>query len=162
MLGQAEDPLPVIFVTAHGNISSSVRTMKQGAIDFLTKPVREISCYNRSGAADAGSGCRHAANAATEAGVTRSLRKADAVRARGLCSSWSGGLANKQIADVLGTTERTIKAHRAQLMPKWGCNRPSSWGRGGRVARRALSQAAPALDMARPESTPAETLMGLR
>jgi FixJ family two-component response regulator len=40
LLAQAEDPLPVIFLTAHGNVSSSVHAMKQGAVDFLTKPVR--------------------------------------------------------------------------------------------------------------------------
>jgi FixJ family two-component response regulator len=39
-LAQAEEPLPVVFVTAHGDVSSSVRAMKQGAIDFLTKPVQ--------------------------------------------------------------------------------------------------------------------------
>ena len=46
-LAQADEPLPVVFLTAHGDISSSVHAMKRGAVDFLTKPVRGVSCSMR-------------------------------------------------------------------------------------------------------------------
>ena len=46
-LAQADEPLPVVFLTAHGDISSSVHAMKRGAVDFLTKPVRVVSCSMR-------------------------------------------------------------------------------------------------------------------
>jgi FixJ family two-component response regulator len=83
-LAQSEEPLPVIFLTAHGDISSSVRAMKQGAVDFLTKPVRGDELLEAVQRALAWA--PPTANAATEARVARSLRKADVARARGLCA----------------------------------------------------------------------------
>jgi FixJ family two-component response regulator len=148
-LAQSEEPLPVIFVTAQGDISSSVRAMKQGAVDFLTKPVREGELPKRcsghwpwappSGKRGdrSGSGARY---------------ERPTLREREVFALVVGGLLNKQIADLLGTTERTIKAHRAQVMHKLGVQSPVELGRAVEWIGE-LFQAAPALDRARRQST---------
>jgi FixJ family two-component response regulator len=85
VLAQAEDPLPVIFLTAHGNVSSSARAMKQGAVDFLTKPARGdelLEAVQRTLAW----GATKRQTWRQKRGVACSLRKADAARARGLCA----------------------------------------------------------------------------
>jgi FixJ family two-component response regulator len=119
--------LPVIFVTAHGDISSSVRAMKQGVVDFLTKPVRGdelLEAVQRALARDA-----------AERQTRRQKREWRAryerltLREREVFALVVGGLPNKQICDVLGTTERTVKAHRAQLMHKMGVQSAVELGR---------------------------------
>ena len=127
MLAQAEDPLPVIFITAHGDISSSVRAMKQGAVDFLTKPVRGDELLEAVQ--------RALARGAAERQTWRQKREWRAryerltLREREVFAHVVGGLSNKQIANVLGTTVRTIKAHRAQLMQKMGVQSAVQLGR---------------------------------
>jgi FixJ family two-component response regulator len=122
-LARSEEPLPVIFLTAHGDISSAVRAMKQGAVDFLTKPVlgRELL---------------EAVQRALAWGSTeRQTREWHAryerltLREREVFALVIGGLLNKQICDVLGITERTIKAHRAQVMYKMEVQSPVELGR---------------------------------
>jgi len=126
-LAQAEEPLPVVFLTAHGDISSSVQAMKRGAADFLTKPVRGdvlLDAVQRALARGA---------AARE---TRRQKRAWGARYESLTSREREvftlvvrGLLNKQIADVIGTRERTVKAHRAQVMQKMGVQSPAELGR---------------------------------
>jgi FixJ family two-component response regulator len=108
--------LPIVFLTGHGDIETSVRTIKAGAEDFLTKPVRSellLEAIERALA-------HHA--------VLRGRRaKLDSVRAhiaaftpreRQVFELVVRGKINKQIAHELGTTERTVKAHRHQVMEK--------------------------------------------
>jgi FixJ family two-component response regulator len=115
-LRQQKAPLPVIFLTGHGDIPSSVRAMKLDAVDFLTKPVCAddlLAAVQRAFAADA------------EAREAR-YRKQDILaryekltpREREVLALVVRGLLNKQIAFELGTVERTIKAHRAQIIAK--------------------------------------------
>lgn len=117
-LGRMDDPLPVIFLTGHGDVHSSVRAMKRGAVDFLTKPVSGeelIEAVQRAIALDArGRAERHGLRELTRryAGLTPRERQVFALVARGLL--------NKQIAGQLGTSERTVKAHRARVMSKMG------------------------------------------
>jgi len=150
MLAQAKDPLPVIFITAHGDISSSVRAMKQGAMDFLTKPVRGDELFEAVR--------RALAWGAAERQTRRQKREWRAryerltPREREVFALVVGGLSNKHIANVLGTTERTIKAHRAQLMHKMGVQSPAELGRAVEWLGE-FFQAAPALDIARRQST---------
>jgi FixJ family two-component response regulator len=126
-LAKAQEPLPVIFLTAHGDVSSSVRAMKGGAVDFLTKPVLGddlLDAVRRALASDA---------AGRE---TRRLRRNWITRYEKLSSREREvfalivrGLPNKQIADVLSISERTVKAHRCQVMHKMGVQSPAELGR---------------------------------
>jgi len=115
-LRKEDEPLPVIFLTGHGDIRSSVRAMKGDAVDFLTKPVSEsdlIPAIKRALAADA--------EARKERRQKRELLaryKELTPREREVMAMVVRGLLNKQIAFELGTVERTIKAHRAQIMAK--------------------------------------------
>ncbi len=117
-LARAADPLPVIFLTGHGDVHSSVRAMKRGAVDFLTKPVSGeelINAVRRAIALDAAG--------RTERRALRELRHRYArltPREREVFALVARGLLNKQIAGELGTTERTVKAHRAHVMKKMG------------------------------------------
>ncbi len=116
IIRQQKQPLPVIFLTGHGDVPSSVRALKRSAIDFLIKPV----CSD-----DLTAAVKRAIAVDAEARETRQLD-------RKLLASYEGltprerevlvlvvrGMLNKQIAYELGTVERTIKAHRAQIMAK--------------------------------------------
>jgi len=115
-LSREEDPLPVIFLTGHGDVHASVRAMKRGAVDFLTKPVAGeelVEAVRRAIALDA------------EARVARRFRRelraryeSLTPRERQVFALVARGLLNKQIAADLETSERTVKAHRAHVMRK--------------------------------------------
>jgi FixJ family two-component response regulator len=108
--------LPVVFLTGHGDIPMTVRAMKAGAADFLTKPVEQqhlLSAVNNALQRDA------AVRRASE--CMRVLREHYALltpRERDVYSRVIEGKLNKQIAADLGAAERTIKAHRAHIMHK--------------------------------------------
>lgn len=110
--------LPLVFLTGHGDVSSSVRAMKAGAIDFLTKPCDDtdlIAAVERALSRDA------AARAAREEQLAVKARfEALTPREREVCLLVSRGLLNKQIAADLGTSEKTIKVHRGRVMDKLG------------------------------------------
>ncbi len=116
ILSRQREPLPVIFLTGHGDVPSSVRALKRNAIDFLQKPVPEddlIAAVKRALASDAEARERRRREqelVTRYEGLTRRERQVLVLVARGLL--------NKQIAFELGTVERTIKAHRAQVMAK--------------------------------------------
>lgn len=108
--------LPILFATAFGDVGSSVRAMKMGAVDFLTKPIDEhelLSVVERALALDA--------ERRRVAAVLRALNQRLGrltPREREVFGLVVTGMLNKQIAARLGTTERTIKAHRARVMRK--------------------------------------------
>ncbi len=110
------DTLPVIFLTGHGDIPQSVRAMRQGAADFLTKPVRRSELIPA---------IRHALAMQEAEAESTGRRKEVAERFAKLTPREKevfelvvAGRLNKQIAALLGTSERTIKAHRARIMEK--------------------------------------------
>jgi FixJ family two-component response regulator len=148
-LAQAEEPLPVVFLTAHGDISSSVHAMKRGAVDFLTKPVRGDELLDAVQ--------RALARGATAWGTRRQKREWGAryqsltPREREVFALVVRGLLNKQIADVLGASERTVKAHRAQVMHKMGVQSPAELGRAVEWLGE-IFQATSAADIARREN----------
>jgi FixJ family two-component response regulator len=111
-------PLPVVFLSAHGDIPTSVRAIRRGAEDFLTKPVKREALEEALGRALARD------REAREAGAERASRQArlDTLtpREREVLGHVVKGRLNKQIAADLGTTERTIKAHRAAIAQKLG------------------------------------------
>jgi len=115
-LAQSENPLPIVFLTGHGDIPTSVRAVRAGADDFLTKPVQKevlFPAIERALARDAQEREMRARR--------RELRaRFDALtpREREVLAHVLRGQLNKQIAGDLGASERTIKAHRANLMAK--------------------------------------------
>jgi FixJ family two-component response regulator len=115
---EAENPVPVIFLTGRGDVHSSVRAMKRGAVDFLTKPVAGdelLDAVRRAIALD-----RTARRKRRERAQLRARYDALTAREREVFSFVARGLLNKQVAAALGTSERTIKAHRANVMRKMG------------------------------------------
>jgi len=115
-LAKDADTLPVVFLTGHGDIPMTVRAVKAGAVDFLTKPVEGKTLL-----------------AAIEAALARDLvRRTERSELRGLQARYETltprerevfaqvvtGKLNKQIAGDIGAAERTVKAHRARVMEK--------------------------------------------
>jgi FixJ family two-component response regulator len=108
--------LPIVFLTGHGDIPTSVRAIKAGADDFLTKPVSKDELLGAIERAVA----RHRAGQALHSRLDslRSLVATLTPREREVFELVVRGKMNKQIAFALGTTERTIKAHRQKVMEK--------------------------------------------
>jgi RNA polymerase sigma factor (sigma-70 family) len=117
-LAEANIQIPIIFITAHGDIPMTVRAMKAGAVEFLTKPFRDQDLLD-------------AAHVALERDRTRRQQEAEIATLRKRFESLTprerevlplviSGLLNKQIAAEIGTSEGTVKVHRSQLMRKMG------------------------------------------
>jgi FixJ family two-component response regulator len=119
--------LPVVFLTGHGDLTTGIRAMKSGAVDFLIKPVERkalLAAIERALEADA---AQRAARAADQNLQTRfALLTA---RERDVFDLVVAGRLNKQIADALGIAERTVKAQRAQVMAKLGAANAAELGK---------------------------------
>ena len=110
--------LPVIFITGHGDIPMSVRAMKAGALEFLTKPFRDqdlLDAIQQALERD-----RSARQQRSETAELRERFDSLTSREREVMGLVVSGLLNKQIAGELGTSEVTIKIHRSQVMKKMG------------------------------------------
>lgn len=126
--------LPVVFLTGHATVSSSVRAMKAGAVDFLTKPVKRdilLDAVQRALARD----------------TTQRAARADADRLRERFASLTerqrkvfqlvvAGKLNKQIADELDAAERTVKRDREQVMAKLEAGSVADLGRLAELLKR--------------------------
>jgi len=108
--------VPVIFITGHGDIQMSVQAMKAGAVEFLTKPFRDQELIDavRSGIHRDREGRKER----TELAVLREGLSQLTQRERQVMALVVEGLLNKQIALRLGTSEKTVKIHRSQVMRK--------------------------------------------
>lgn len=115
-LARSDSALPVIFLTGHGDIPTTVRAMRNGAVDFLTKPVHRDHLFDSIERALAQGRERHAAG--EQRHVVRDRFGTLTARERAVFERVTDGRLNKQIAAELGISERTIKAHRAQVMEK--------------------------------------------
>ena len=117
-LAEANIHIPIIFMTGHGDIPMTVRAMKDGAVDFLTKPFRDQDMLDA---------------VVTAIERDRKRREADKIianlqalletltpREREILALVSSGLMNKQIAGELGLAEITVKIHRGHIMKKMG------------------------------------------
>jgi FixJ family two-component response regulator len=108
--------VPIIFITGHGDIPMSVKAMKSGALEFLTKPFRDdtlLEAIRQALAKDSARRQEQAERSALQQRYTTLTRRESEVM-RMVVS----GMLNKQIAYELGTSEITIKVHRAQVMHK--------------------------------------------
>lgn len=108
--------VPIIFLTGHGDIPMSVQAMKRGAVDFLTKPVNDDDLIKAVRAALAKD--RIARQARNELDDIQERLATLTPREREVLTHVVSGQLNKQIADDLGTVEKTIKVHRARVMEK--------------------------------------------
>ncbi len=106
--------LPIVFLTGHGDIPMSVRAMKAGAVDFLTKPVKDTDLLRAVSAALA-----RAAEQREAATISARLTLLTP-REREVMEHVIAGKLNKQIASDLGTGEQNIKIHRGRMMHKMG------------------------------------------
>jgi len=116
-LSQREDA-SVVFLTGRADVEMSVRAMKAGAVDFLSKPVKRdalIDAVQRALARDSDRRERHQEQAALQA-----LYASLSPRERTVYDGVVSGKLNKQIAGELGTSIRTVKFHRARVMEKLG------------------------------------------
>jgi FixJ family two-component response regulator len=113
---------PVVFLTGRGDVPSSVRAMKAGAVDFLTKPVDAdalLEAVTRGLARDG-----DARRAAIERRKAEAMLDTLTPRERELVPYLLTGRLNKQIAADLGVVEKTIKVHRSRVMQKLGVRSP--------------------------------------
>jgi len=115
-LEQEACPLPIVFLTAQGDIATTVQAMKHGATDFLTKPVDDIELLAAIQEALATGRMRRRTSVERER--TAQCLATLTERERQVLELIVAGKLNKQIAADLGTVERTIKFHRANLMRK--------------------------------------------
>lgn len=126
-LGERGFAMPIVFLTGHADVPSTVRAMRAGAVDFLEKPVdreRLFDALQRALEQDA------KARAAREALRQRDQRLAAlTAREREVFERVVAGQRNQAIADELGVSLRTVKAYRAQLMDKLGVGSAAELGR---------------------------------
>ena len=117
-LAAANIHLPIVFITGHGDIPMSVKAMKGGAIEFLTKPFRDQDLLDAINLGLA----RDRARLESENILGRLRARFDTLtqREREVMAGVVAGRLNKQIAAELGITEITVKVHRAQVMRKMG------------------------------------------
>jgi len=115
-LTDTDAALPIIFLTGHGDIPMSVRAMKAGAVEFLTKPFREQDLLDAIRSAIERDRTMRAER--YERTQLRSRYASLTPRERDVLARIVGGFLNKQIAAELGTTEATVKEQRAHVMAK--------------------------------------------
>jgi FixJ family two-component response regulator len=117
---ERKSPLPIVFITGHGDVPMAVTTMKKGAMDFIPKPFKEeelLSVVERmlEQAREAFADYQHAAN--RDALMGKLTARESQVLERIVA-----GRLNKQIADDLGISIKTVEAHRANIMEKLNAN----------------------------------------
>jgi FixJ family two-component response regulator len=115
-LSDANIRIPIIFITGHGDIPMSVRAMKEGAHEFLTKPVRGQDLLDAAQKAIASD--RTVRKERAELMEIRRRFDSLTPREKEVLDLVVSGLLNKQIADELGMSELTVKTHRAHVMEK--------------------------------------------
>ena len=115
---EAKIPIPIIFITGHGDIAMSVRAMKAGAVEFLTKPFRDQDLLDAIQLALERDRVRRERE--LEIATLRERFELLTPREREVLPGVISGFLNKQIAAEIGTSETTVKVHRGQLMRKMG------------------------------------------
>jgi FixJ family two-component response regulator len=142
---------PIVFITGRGDIPTSVRAMKGGAVDFLTKPVNDtelLAAVQRALDAD-----RYARAARLELDALKRRLARLTPREREVLAQVVAGRLNKQIAADLGTVEKSIKVHRARIMEKMAVRSLADLVRiTERLAIRPTAAQAPSRSAAKPDA----------
>jgi FixJ family two-component response regulator len=115
-LAEAGIQIPIIFITAHGDVPMSVRALKSGAVEFLTKPFRDqdlLDAIQQALQRDSAAREQQA-----EIHDLRDRYQALTVREREVMTLVVSGMLNKQIASEIGASEATVKIHRGHVMEK--------------------------------------------
>ena len=117
-LTKAKIQIPIIFITGHGDIPMSVKAMKAGAVEFLTKPFRDQDLLDAVQVALERARAAHA----SEKAVSELRAKFETLtpREKEVMAWVTGGLLNKQVAAEIGVTEITVKVHRGHVTKKMG------------------------------------------
>jgi FixJ family two-component response regulator len=115
-LAQTGTPVPIVFITGHGDVPMSVKAMKAGAVEFLIKPFSEEQLLDAVREAIE----RDVLGRGLRAELEELRRRYDSLtpRERAVMTHVVAGLLNKQVASALGTSEITVKVHRARVMQK--------------------------------------------
>jgi RNA polymerase sigma factor (sigma-70 family) len=119
-LAKTNVQIPIIFITSHGDVPMTVRAMKAGAVEFLTKPFHDqdlLDAIHLALERDRGRRQQEA-----ELAVLRERFESLSPREREVVSMVVSGMLNKQIAAQIGTAENTIKVHRSRAMEKMQAN----------------------------------------
>ena len=116
MLAGREVSHPIIFVSGQGDVPSTARAMKEGAVDFLVKPIDETQLLDAIGRAGARATALRAQQQSERETAARFARLTK--REREVCDLVAQGLLNKQVANELGTGEKVVKVHRGRAMRK--------------------------------------------
>ena len=117
-LTKAQIHIPIIFVTGHGDVPMSVKAMKAGAVEFLTKPFRDQDLLDAVKVALE----RSRVSRINEKAISELKTKFQTLtpREQQVMARVTGGYLNKQIAAEIGVTEITVKVHRGNVMRKFG------------------------------------------
>lgn len=119
-LVERKSPLPIVFITGHGDVPMAVNTMKKGAMDFIQKPFQEdalLALVERMLDQAKGAFSEHQNSASRDALLAKLTSREAQVLERIVA-----GRLNKQIADDLGISIKTVEAHRANIMEKLNAN----------------------------------------
>ena len=119
-LAETNIRIPIIFITSHGDVPMTVRAMKAGAVEFLTKPFRDQDLLDAVQLALERDRARRQQSA--EIATLRERLELLTPRERQVLPLVISGLLNKQIAAEIGATEATVKVHRSQLLRKMGAH----------------------------------------
>src|SRR5215813_6160573 len=114
---------PIIFLTGRGTIAESVKAMKAGAVDYLTKPVDKVELLSAIRSAEERDKTERDVEARKKAVLQRLAKLTP--RERETLELMTKGLLNKQIASVMGVTLRTVKEHRGRVFKKLGARTPA-------------------------------------
>jgi RNA polymerase sigma factor (sigma-70 family) len=119
-LAEAKIQIPIVFITAHGDIPMTVRAMKAGAVEFLTKPFRDQDLLDAVQLALERDRVRRQQD--SEIAALRERFESLSPREREVVAMVVSGMLNKQIAAQIGTSENTVKVHRSRAMEKMQAN----------------------------------------
>jgi len=137
-LQQRNITLPIVFLSGQANVAASVRAMKAGAVDFLTKPVERDVLLEAIGRALARDAAQRAVRAQAD-GLDACFATLTQ-RQREVFERVVAGRLNKQIADDLGIAERTVKREREQVMAKLKANSAAELGRLAELLQRSTAK----------------------